>query len=195
MSDSKIDWNAVYEQLRQSEQHLAEALSPNPDRVRRVQAERAARLACRRIETAEETIPMLVAEAGGERIAIDAKAILEVVRIAVLTPVAGAPEEVLGVTNLRGELYNVISARRFLQEPRSDGELMWGIALRHPVLRIILRVEATYRIENVPASVLAAAEGNVLRIQDEIAIILDTQAILERLEAEMAAQTHLNDQP
>jgi chemotaxis signal transduction protein len=196
MSDSNIDWNAVYEQLRQSEQKLVEALSPNPERVRRIQSDRAARLASRRrSEHVEETVPMLIAEVGGERIAIDARAVSEAVRISALTPVAGAPDEILGVTNLRGELYSVMAARSFLKTAGSAGETMWGIALRHPVLRIILRVEAVHRIENVPASALAAVEGNVLRIQDEIAIVLDTRAVLERLEAEIASLTTFHDQP
>lgn len=195
MSDSKIDWNAVYEQLRQSEQQLAEVLSPNPGRVRHIQAERAARLASRRrSETAERTLPMLLVEAGGERIAIEATAVSEVVRISALTPVAGAPEEIQGVTNLRGELYTVMGVHSFLQATRPAGETMWGIALRHPVLRIVLRVDSVQRIESVPERVLAAAENNVLRIQDEIAIILDTRAILERLEAEMASSADFHDQ-
>lgn len=196
MSDSKIDWNAVYEQLHQSEQKLAEALSPNPERVRRIQSERAARLAARRRGgRVEETAPMLLVEAGGERIAIDVRAVSEVLRISALTPVAGAPDEILGVTNFRGELYSVLAARSFVKATGSTGETMWGIALRHPVLRIILKVESVHRIENVPASALAAIEGNVLRIQDEIAIVLDTRAILERLDAETASLTTFHDQP
>lgn len=196
MSDSKIDWDAVYEQLRQSEQKLAEALSPNPERVRRIQSERAARLASRRRSgRVEETIPMLLVEAGGERIAIDTRAVSEVLRISSLTSVAGAPDEILGVTNLRGELYSVLAARSFLKTTGSARETLWGIALRHPVLRIILKVESVHRIESVSASTLAAIEGNVLRIQDEIAIVLDTRAILERLEVEIASLTTFHDQP
>lgn len=196
MSDSKIDWNAVNERLRQSEQKLAEVLSPNPDRIRRIQAERAARLASRRgAGTVETTIPMLLVEAGGERIAVDAREVSEVVRIVTLTPVAGAPGEVLGVTNLRGELYSVMGMQSFVQASRPSGETVWGIALRHPVLRLILGIDAVLRIENIPASTLAAVENNVLRIQDEIAIVLDTRAILERLDAQTASQATFHDQP
>lgn len=196
MSDAKkIDWEAAYERLRLSEQRLAEVLSPDPDRIRRIQAERAARIASRpQRGTREATVPMLIVDLGGERLAIDARTASEVVRISTLTPVAGAAEEVLGVINVRGELYSVLDLHAFLRSKRTEMEIAWGIALRHSSLRIVLGVQAVLRIESVPASAVAALEDNVLRIHDEIAIVLDTQVILGRLEAELASSLHSQDQ-
>ena len=196
MSQSnKIDWESVYEQLHRSEQQLAEVLSPNPDRVRRIQAERAARLASRRkAAEIETTIPMLIVEVAGERIAIKVTSVSEVMPLIGLTHVPGTDASSLGVINLRGELYNVMDTRAFLRSQRAQGETAWGVALRHPALRVMLGVDAVLRIENVPSSALDAAEDNVLRVQDEIAILLDTPGILERLEAGLASVANPQDQ-
>jgi chemotaxis signal transduction protein len=186
MSDArKINWQAVYDRLRESEQKLTEVLSPNPERIHRIQAERAARLASRRqAGEVEATVPVMLVEIGGERTAIRITAIAEVMPIPTLTRVAGAPDDVRGVVNLRGELYSVIDPSSFMQAGRGAGEISWGVALRHPTLRIVLGAQAVLRIENIPASILSTVEDGVLRIGNEIAILLDTRTILERLERE-----------
>jgi hypothetical protein len=58
----------------------------------------------------------------------------------------------------------------------------------------MLGAQLVLRIENIPASALQAAEDNVLQVRDGIAILLDTQGIIARLEEGLAASINSQDQ-
>lgn len=183
----KIDWSTVHERLRANERSLAEVLSPNPQRIERVLEERAARLVRRQQETREqEQTPVLILEAGEEWIAMDALAVQEVVPIRHLAPVPGTGPELLGVTTIRGELYSVLdpvaSVSGNRTAPGAGAKTAWGVALRHPRLRVLLGIATMARLEMLPANALANAPENVLRVGEHLAILLDTQTVLEHLD-------------
>ena len=50
----------------------------------------------------------------GERYALDVEDVLEITELEELTPVPGAPETVLGVCNVRGEILPLLSLARLL---------------------------------------------------------------------------------
>jgi purine-binding chemotaxis protein CheW len=53
----------------------------------------------------------------GERYALETRVVREIVRFADFTPVPGAADFLVGVTNLRGEVLPVIDLRRFFDLP------------------------------------------------------------------------------
>jgi len=114
-----IDWAAVREQLARARAATAVAVALPPDRAKAVLDERARILAR---PPAEGPPPGGVIEVatfllGSERYAIEAKYVREVVRLEDFTAVPGAPEFLLGVTNLRGEILAVVDLRKFFGVP------------------------------------------------------------------------------
>jgi purine-binding chemotaxis protein CheW len=62
----------------------------------------------------------LLVRVGGERYALPIYDVVEVARIGDLTPVPGAPDAVLGVQNLRGQVVPVVDLGAVVGMPRSE---------------------------------------------------------------------------
>ncbi|HWL54069.1 MAG TPA: chemotaxis protein CheW [Chthoniobacteraceae bacterium] len=185
-----INWSAVHERLRQSEAKLKEVFSPAPEAFRTILRERAARLALRKEQAgpAEKRLQLLVARSGGEQIALDLGGLAEILPLRHLTAVPGAPAYLLGVTPVRGEFYNVLDPGAYLHHAVAEAskeKAALGAVLRHPRLRVVLGLEAVLRIESVTAEALAHAQEGVLRIGDDVMLVIDLQALLARLEDEV----------
>jgi purine-binding chemotaxis protein CheW len=99
---------------------LADSMSPSslpsPDRAKAIMDERARLLA--RVPAAKpraaEMLEIATLKLADERYAVEARHVREVLRSGELTPVPGAPEFLVGLVNLRGEILAVVDLRRFL---------------------------------------------------------------------------------
>lgn len=110
-----IDWQAVHERMARAQAETRSALALPPERAAAVMDERA-RLLARSPADAKpsgEVLELLTFALGRERYAIETRFVREVTRLLDFTPVPGAPEFVLGITNLRGEVLAIIDLRKF----------------------------------------------------------------------------------
>src|SRR5947209_1803679 len=104
-----IDWARVRARLARAAAANEGALRLSPERARAVMDERARALARVPAETAAvRALEAVVFELSGERYALETAHVHEVVRLAGLTPLPGAPDYLAGVTNLRGQILAVI---------------------------------------------------------------------------------------
>jgi len=86
-----------------------------PEEIRAILEKRARALA-RPLESATATsgrVELMSFELAGERYAIEARFVREVVRLTDFVRVPGLPDFVVGVTNVRGEIVAIIDIRRF----------------------------------------------------------------------------------
>jgi purine-binding chemotaxis protein CheW len=111
-----FDWQAAYARLDQMRRTLESGVEPAPAEVSRILRERAAALARPREEAASpaETSEVVVFSLSGERYAVEANRVLEVLPLRDLTPVPWTPPFVLGVVNHRGQILPVLNLRRLL---------------------------------------------------------------------------------
>lgn len=88
---------------------------PSPERQRAILDERARRAALQPDVSgrAADQAHLMTFVLSGERYGIDPRVVREVLPLADFTVVPGAPDFVVGVTNLRGEILTVIDLRRF----------------------------------------------------------------------------------
>src|ERR1700735_4622178 len=123
MRQATIDWEEIRKRLRKSEDALEEALSETPERMKAVFRQRAAQLAGGDAETKPFAmgIPALIFRLARERYAVALKDLAEVAPFKGCTRVPGAPPQILGVINLRGELRPVIDLSRALSGSPSTG--------------------------------------------------------------------------
>lgn len=95
---------------------------------------RTALLAARRAAAAPASppVPVLLFGLGKERYAIGLADIQEVAALANLTSVPGAPREILGVMNIRGEIRAIWDLRRLLElPPREDSPAGHVLVVKH----------------------------------------------------------------
>jgi chemotaxis signal transduction protein len=110
-----IDWSAGHADLTRGAAAWSEALSPSPERTRRILDERARLLAHVPAQaSATRSSDVVVFARGRGRFAIEARFVHEVFRPGEIVPLPGAPAFVHGVANFRGEFLVLIDLCRVL---------------------------------------------------------------------------------
>jgi purine-binding chemotaxis protein CheW len=184
-----IDWDRVKCRIAESERALERSLGGDELSLEAVYRRRAEQLATRREQvTAAGTVSMLVFAMGAERYGLPLPDLVAVLPFANCTPVPGARPELLGVTNVRGEIRSVLDLRRLLELPEGpQGGSGYILLVRHQDQVVGLRVDHLEKAERVSLEDLAAPgeagtdpHGRYLRgLTSERVIVLDTGAILE----------------
>ncbi|HKA66753.1 MAG TPA: chemotaxis protein CheW [Solirubrobacterales bacterium] len=105
--------------------------------------------------------------AGGEHYALPVERVREIAKIGQITPVPGAPAEVLGVWNLRGDVMAVIDLATLLGLDRG-AELGRIVVAEEGDLRAGLAVESVVDVGSLPGA-LEAADSEYL----SAAVLLD----------------------
>ena len=186
--DLAINWADVRERLARAQAAATAALEPPPERVRALMDERARALA-RPPAQSEETdaIAVMTFALGTERYAIETEYAREVVRLTDFSPVPGAPDFVLGVTNLRGEVLYLVDLRKFFDVPSkglTDLSRIVVVGIETAEFGILVDEAfemATLRPNDVvPPSESVAGIGReyLLGVTREALIVLDGAALL-----------------
>ncbi len=119
--DKSGNWTGAHDRLEAGRDALERAFTPTAEQVQAVLRERAARLAraAPPDSTGEET-GVLVFHAGGDRFAIELDRLAGVVAAGPCSPVPGAPPELAGVMQLRGQICPVWEASRLLGREQEE---------------------------------------------------------------------------
>jgi chemotaxis signal transduction protein len=124
----RLDWGLVKARLVISGQEIENALHPTPERLARVYAERAVRLAKIPPSQARASEPVMIFRLGGERYSIALDRLVEVIPLRSATAVPGAPGYAARVINVRGEIRPLVDLKALLGIGSSD-ERNLGFAL------------------------------------------------------------------
>ena len=108
-----FDWADALARLAKAAQSLQEDRHLSPEQVRTIHEERAKVLARVPPRDADDSasLELLIFQWGSERIAVETKIVREVSRLGQVTPLPGAPNFFVGLTNLRGEMLAVLDLR------------------------------------------------------------------------------------
>jgi len=133
----------------------------------------------------EELMLILV---GGEQFLVRVKEVGEILRPRELTPVPMAPDHLLGVANLHGQIVCVIEPGKVMhlaEPPQADTERTRYLVLRHPRMHVAIRIDEVKSLYRVRADLVpdpAGAEGFVrgeLDIEEETYRLLHVAALFD----------------
>jgi purine-binding chemotaxis protein CheW len=153
---------------------LADSMSPSwlpsPDRAKAIMDERARLLA--RVPAAKpraaEMLEIATFKLADERYAVEARHVREVLRSGELTPVPGAPEFLVGLVNLRGEILAVVDLRRFLGLGGAElTDRSRIIVLGHQRAEFGVLADEVHEVTTVPIDEVFAPVGSVAGIGRE----------------------------
>lgn len=137
-----------------------------------------------------EYADLLAVRLGGKTFLLPARDVAEIVRPMRLTPVPMAPDHLLGVGNVHGQVVCVIEACRQMvlpEAPLPDGEDTRYVVLRHARMRVAIRVDAVpaiyrIRVEELDAMPRVDGEKGVrgrLQVEGVEYDVLDARALME----------------
>jgi hypothetical protein len=108
-----LDWQTARERLARAAAAVEDGVRLSPERARQLLEERARLLGRVPAEAtqAAEVLEVVNFRVAGERYAVGARHVREVMRRTEVTPVPGAPDFLAGVINLRGEILAVFEPR------------------------------------------------------------------------------------
>ena len=187
LPEKNFNWEHVRERLREG-QVAAETGSRDRDRIEEVYRARAARLALRRAAAdTSVTVGALVFALGPERYAIELEDLVEVLPCSGYTPVPGAPPELLGVINLRGEIRPVLDLARVLALPKgAERDSGFLLLLRQQNREVALRVDQVEKIRLLRSGELVNPGQNgtylatryLKAVTSDTVMLLSTEALL-----------------
>lgn len=162
---------------------------PTPDQKRRILRERAVALSRkpRSEQPAVEQMEVVEFLLAHERYAIESVHLREVHPLKDLTPLPGTPPFVLGITNVRGQIFTVIDLRIFFDLPiKGLNEVNKVLIVHAEEMQLGLLADAVVGVRAVPLAELQRAlptlEGirmEYLRgVTSERLVVLDVAAIL-----------------
>lgn len=185
-----IDWQALRERLARAEAALARVLELSPERAQAVMNERARALARPVTDPApaRDAIEILTFALGRERYAIETRFVREVARLSEFTPVPSAPEFILGIVNLRGEVLAVVDLRKFLGiDSGGVTDLSRVVVLGTEEAELGILADSVDAVERLPparileppVSVAGIAREYLRGVTSDALIVLSGAALLE----------------
>lgn len=141
---------------------------------------------------------LLIFTVGDQRCALYLSEVEEVVRAVQITPLPKAPEIILGMVNLHGQVAPVINVRRRLGMPQREITLASQLVITHTAQRTVaLVVDTVTGVIEYSAQDLAGAEyiapgieyvQGVVKLKDGLAMIYDLAQFLSLEEEESLTQ-------
>jgi purine-binding chemotaxis protein CheW len=176
-----IDWRQVRERLARAARATEESHGLSPEKARAVMEERARALA--RVPAAParagEGIEVVVFALAEERFAVETRHVREVVPFTDYTPLPGAPDFLVGVTNLRGYLLAVIDLRKFFNlPPRGLTDLSRAVVLGGDHAAFGVLADAAYEVTTLRTDEILEAPGSVAGVAREYLKGVTAQALV-----------------
>jgi purine-binding chemotaxis protein CheW len=180
---TSLDWDAVRRRL--SELAVETAAEFSPQRARAVMDVRAAELARVIVQQvgSSNRLDLVTFSLNGDRFAIEACYVREMVRPLDITPVPGLPELLAGVINLRGSVLAVFDLVRFLGLEKTE-ERPWVLVLGRERAEFGVSAAEIGDLQSLPADEIFPAEAAgigdacVRGVTKDAMVVLDGAALL-----------------
>ncbi len=176
------DWEAARARVARAGEALERALDPGAGRIAEVFHQRAVRLAQPALPPEFEETPALVFSLGNLRYGIELEQIAEVLANVSPDPVPGAPPELRGVVQVRGEIRPVWELARLLDVELLDaGQTAYVLLVRIGGHEVGLMVGAVEGIRTVrpEETTPGRSPGAVKWITADLVSVLDPQKLLD----------------
>ncbi len=182
--NARLNWAEVRERLSRVQQAIDETAlhsSETRDRIYRMRAELLARPVSHREDSESEEI--MIVRIGGARYGIALPEIAEVTGGSTCAPVPGAPPEVAGLIQVRGEVRPVLNAGRILGVSEDDsGGSKCILLLRRGSREIGIQVDEVEDIRTVreeERKSLFHGAAHARWMTDDLVTVLDIDSLLK----------------
>jgi purine-binding chemotaxis protein CheW len=197
-ANASIDWNAVHARLDAIQAEIDARLHPTAEQARAILEERAQALA--RVPpqplSAADAVEVVTFRLGDEAYAIEARHVRRVVPMVNCTPIPGAPDFLVGVINLRGEILAVVSLGKLfgvaersgteaarvivLGDERDELGILADAAEEVTTLRINQLLEPPGSLEGIGRQIVRGVTERALIVLDGAALLRDDRLVIDQ---------------
>jgi purine-binding chemotaxis protein CheW len=197
-TNNAIDWNEVHARLNAIQAEIDARLHPTAEQARAILEERALALARVPAEplNAAEAVVVVTFRLGDEAYAIETRHVRRVVPMESCTPIPGAPDFLVGVINLRGEVLAVISLGKLfgvaerpatgvsrvivLGGERDEIGILADAAEEVTTLRINQLLEPPGSLEGIGRQIVRGVTERALIVLDGAALLRDDRLVIDQ---------------
>lgn len=186
--NAPVNWREVHQRLESARAAAGRVWAPDAGETKRILKARAKALAREpgKAEAAAELefVEFLLAH---EKYAVETRHVREVYPLENLTPLPCAPAFVLGIVNLRGEIFSVIDIKKFFDLPEKGlTDLNKVIVLRSDSMLFGILADAILGVRRVPVSEIQPSLPTLTGIREkylkgvtpERTVLLDAEKLL-----------------
>ena len=168
-SDSPaIDWERIRKRLQAAQEILQRGFAPSPAQKATILRQRAKALSAVPAAPADarETLAVLVFELDGEPYALELSFVREVYPLTDITPLPGTPPFVLGIINVRGEIFSVVNLKTFFGLPNSPlTPQSKAIILESEAMSFAILADATRQVQRIPIEAIQPPPATLAGLQ------------------------------
>ncbi len=164
-----FNWEQLHQRIAAVGVALDETHETNPELLLRAWARRASLIARKPTEDQPgEQCSLVVVRLGAEYYGLEVRYVFDVRPLEKLTTVPRLPQWVLGIVNLRGQIFSVIDLSRFLGVSSTErmAETDYLVVIQTPEMEIALRVDEIIRVESISINRIQDAGGMVLNVRN-----------------------------
>ncbi|HUY04576.1 MAG TPA: chemotaxis protein CheW [Rhodocyclaceae bacterium] len=184
-----IDWRQIERRLESARTAIDHVWAPLPEEVQRVLKSRALMLAQEPVPTegADARIEIVEFILAHERYAVETHYIREVSPLENLTPLPCTPRFVLGIVNMRGEIFSVIDIKKFFDLPEKGlTDLSKVIVLQSGNMLFGILADAIVGVRHIPLADIQPSLPTLTGLREEYLkgvtperlVILDAEKLL-----------------
>lgn len=185
-----IDWEEIHQRLREAAAATEGALCLSSEQSKLVMDKRARALAQVSVQLPSSTdvLQVVTFSLANERYGIETRYVQAIIRGTDCTPIPGAPDFLVGVLNLRGEILPIFDLRKFFNvADNTPSELCQILVLGNErsefgIVADVVRSLAMLRADEVlePPDTLPSMGRELLRgVTGDVLILLDGPALLQ----------------
>ena len=184
-----IDWNEIHQRLDSIRVTVERGWTPDTEQTRRILKTRAQALASEpgKTKTDAECLEVTEFRLAHEKYAVESRHVREVVPLENLTPLPGTPAFVLGIVNVRGEIFSVIDIKKFFDLPQKGlPDLHKIIVLQSDTMLFGILADTIAGVRQIPLTEIQPSLPTLTGIREvylkgvtpERTVILDAEKLL-----------------
>lgn len=165
-----IDWNVVRKKLAAAAVALERGAALSPAETGKILKARAQALAQEAVgdDVNGESVEILEFQLASENYGIESSFVRDVQPLKAFTPLPGMPPFVLGIVNVRGQIFSVIDLKKFFELPdKGLGDLNKVIIVRSPMLEFGILADVIVGIRRIPISEIQPSLPTLTGIRQE----------------------------
>jgi purine-binding chemotaxis protein CheW len=176
-----VNWEELHQRMDAARLALEENTSTTNETSRATLKQRARLLSneLTQTDTVQESIEVIVFTLASETYAIQSDSVLEAYPLKEFTPLPGVPSFIMGIVNIRGQIFSIINLKIFFSLPEKGlGQLNKLIILRNNTMEFGILADEIIGVTTIPLASIQASPPTLSGVGAKYLLGVSTNQIM-----------------